>query len=219
MIDIPNAFIQTRVDNPKDQVVIQMRGVVVDWLVNAAPKVYVPFVNNYKKGNKVLLVECWNAIYGTMIAGLLYYRKFSESLTEEGYVVNAYDPCVWNKVIKGKQSTICFHVNDCKISHKSVKVKNDTIKWLRRDYKSIFTNSSGEMKVAQGKVHTYLGMRLDYTTNGVVEVTMIGYIDDVIKEWKRVTSKLDNGFDQVVSKRRGLQLLHQTTYSRSRKTR
>ena len=44
-------------------------------------------------------------------------------------------------------------------------------------------------------------MRLDFTTNGVVKVSMIGYIDDVIKEWKGVTSKLNDGFDRVVSKR------------------
>jgi hypothetical protein len=176
--------------------------VVVDWLVKAAPEVYGPFVTNDKKGNKVLLVECWNAIYGTMIAGLLYCRKFSESLTEEGYVANAYDPCVWNKVIKGKQSTICFHVDDCKISHKSVQVNDNTIDWLRCDYESIFTDGSGETKVARGKVHTYLGMRLDFTTDGVVKVSMIDYIDDVIKEWKGITSKLDDGFDRVVSKRR-----------------
>jgi hypothetical protein len=115
VIDIPNAFIQTRVDNPKDRVIIRMRGVEVDWLVKTAPEVYDPFVTTDKKGMKVLLVECWNTIYGTMIAGLLYYRKFSESLTEQSYVANAYDPCLWNKVIEDKQSTICFHVDDCKI--------------------------------------------------------------------------------------------------------
>ena len=102
---------------------------------------------------------------------------------------------------QGQAVHICFHVDDCKISHKSVEVNDNTIEWLRRDYELIFTDGSGEMKVARGKVHTYLGMRLDFTTDGVVEVTMIGYIDDVIKEWKRVTSKLNDGFDQVVSKR------------------
>jgi hypothetical protein len=93
VIDIPNAFIQTQVDNTKDRVIIRMQGVVVDWLVKAAPEVYGPFVTTDKKGKKVLLVECWNAIYGTMIAGLLYYRKFSESLTEMGYLANAYHVC------------------------------------------------------------------------------------------------------------------------------
>ena len=131
----------------------------------------------------MLLVECWNAIYGTMIAGLLYYRKFSVSLTEQGYESNPYDPCVWNKMIKGKQSTICFHVDDCKISHVSSKVNDYTIDWLRRDYESIFTDGSGEMKVARGKFHKYLGMKLDFTTAGVVIVTMIEYVNDIIKAW------------------------------------
>ena len=41
VIDIPNAFIQTRVDSPKDRVIIRMRGVVVDWLVKTAPECWV----------------------------------------------------------------------------------------------------------------------------------------------------------------------------------
>ena len=173
---------------------------MVDWLVKTAPEVYGSFVTTDKKGMKVLLVECLNAIYGTMIAGLLYYRKFSDSLTEQGYVANPYDPCVWNKVIKGKQFTICFHVGDFKISHASKKVNDINIEWLRRDYESIFTGGSGEMKVAQGKVHTYLGMKLEFTTAGVVSVSMINYIQDVIKEWEDSTSKLDDGFERVIKR-------------------
>lgn len=77
----------------------------------------------------------------------------------------------------------------------SAKVNDITIEWLRRDYESIFTDGSGEMKVARGKVHTYLGMKLDFTTAGVVSVSMINYIQDVIKEWEDSTSKLDDGFE------------------------
>ncbi len=40
IIDIPNGFIQTRVENEKDRVIIRIWGVVVDWLVAIAPKVY-----------------------------------------------------------------------------------------------------------------------------------------------------------------------------------
>ena len=50
VIDIPNAFIQTRVNNPKDRVIIRIRGVVVDWLVKIAPEVYGPFVTTEKEG-------------------------------------------------------------------------------------------------------------------------------------------------------------------------
>ena len=105
-------------------------------------------------------------------------------------------------MIKGKQSTICFHVDDCKISHKSVKVNDDTISWLRRDYESIFTDGSGEMKVARGKVHKYLGMKLDFTNAGVVTVTMIDYVDDVIKSWDEAVTKFNDGFERVAKRQR-----------------
>jgi hypothetical protein len=117
IVDISNAFIQTRVEDKKDQVIIQIRGVVVDWLTKIAPEVYTQYVSADRKGGKTLLVECMNAIYGTMIAGLLYYHKFAESLEGKKFIKNPYYPCVWNKVIKGKQCTIYFHVDNCKISH------------------------------------------------------------------------------------------------------
>ena len=112
-----------------------------------------------RKGNKQILVECLNALYGTMVASLLYYEKFTKSLKANGYEMNPYDACVWNKVIDGKQCTICFHVDDCKISHVSNQVVEQTIEWLRQDYESIFEDGSGKMKVSRGKVHKYLGMK------------------------------------------------------------
>ena len=88
-----------------------------------------------------------------------------------------------------KQSTICFHVNNCKISHVRVNVNDDTIEWFCRDYESIFMDGSGEIIVARGKVHKYLGMKLDFTTDGVVIVTMIEYVNNVIKVCDEATSK------------------------------
>jgi hypothetical protein len=62
ILDIPNTFIQTRVENEKECVIIRIRGVVVDWLVAIAQKVYSQYVTVGKKGDKQLLVECKNAI-------------------------------------------------------------------------------------------------------------------------------------------------------------
>jgi hypothetical protein len=127
VVDILNAFIQTKVDDAKECVIIRITGVIVDWLAKVAPKVYASYVAMNSKGINSLLIECYNVIYGTMVAGLLYYRKFSRSLKNRGFTVNPYDPCVWNRVIIGKRMTICFHVNDCKISHLDPKVVNYTI--------------------------------------------------------------------------------------------
>jgi hypothetical protein len=94
VINILNAFIQTRVGDAKDHVIIHITGVIVDWLVKVAPKVYASYVGTNSKGVNSLLVECYNAVYETMVAGLLYCRKFSSSLKNRGFTVNLYDPCV-----------------------------------------------------------------------------------------------------------------------------
>jgi hypothetical protein len=70
-------------------------------------------------------------IYGTMVALLLYYKKFVKSLKSKGFKVNSYDPCVANKQVKGELFlTVCFHMDDCKISHLLPKVMDKTIEWL-----------------------------------------------------------------------------------------
>jgi hypothetical protein len=96
-------------------------------------------------------VQCLNAVYGTMVAALLYYKKFVKSLTKQGYKIDLYDGCVANKVVKGKQVTICFHIDDCKISRKSSAVIDNMIAWLRTKYESIFEDGLGQMKVHRGE--------------------------------------------------------------------
>jgi hypothetical protein len=76
------------------------------------------------------------------------------------------------------------------------------ITWLRQEYKSIFTDGSGKMKVARGKVHKYLGMMLDFATAKVVKVTMIEYINEIIKTWNRAFKEFNNGLDFVANCKR-----------------
>ena len=202
IVDIPNAFIQTVVERDADRVILRLRGTIVEMMLQVAPEVYAEFVTVDKRGNKTLLVECANAIYGTMVAGLLYYRKFAASLTGDEFVMNPYDPCVWNKVIDGKQCTICFHVDDCKISHVSDAIVSDVIEWLRRDYQLLFTDGSGKMKVTRGKIHTYLGMTLDFRVKGIVNVTMTGYVDEIIEAFDAACRDLNHGYAAVVRRKK-----------------
>jgi hypothetical protein len=132
VVDIPNAFVQTVVDEEDTEhcVIVRIRGPLVDILVSIAPDIYGPYVTTNKSGQKVLIVECLSAVYGTMVAALLYYKKFVKSLTKQGFKLNPYDGCVANKIVTGKQITVCFHVSNCKISHESTKVVDATIKWL-----------------------------------------------------------------------------------------
>jgi hypothetical protein len=142
-IDIPNAFIQTRVEDEEDMAIIKIRGVLMDILVQIAPNVYKSYSTTDKRGMKQLLVQCQNALYGTMVASLQNYHKFTKSLTSFGFEINPYDPCVANKTVNGTQMTICFHVDDCKLSHSSSRANDNMIDWLRQEYESIFDNGLG----------------------------------------------------------------------------
>jgi hypothetical protein len=44
------------------------------------------------------------------------------------------------------------------------------------------------MKVSRGKIHEYLGMTLDYTTTGIVRVTMFKYVDEIIETFLKFDS-------------------------------
>jgi hypothetical protein len=170
-------------------------------LVKTAPEVYLPYVTRDRHGLIKLLVICNNAIYGTMMAGLLYYEKFTASLESKGFTMNPYDPCVWNKILKGKQLTIVFHVNDCKLSHVDLKALDETIEWLHQEYASIFKDSSRKMKVNRGPKFKYLGMDLDNSNRGQCKVTLIGYVDEILAAWKKADqSPDDDGYQTVTPK-------------------
>jgi hypothetical protein len=188
-VDIPKAFVQTRVENEKDMAFIKIRCILVDILVKIAPDVYKSYVLKDKKGLKQLMVQCQNAMYGTMVASLLYYRKSVKSLTDIDFVTNPYDPCVANKKIKGDQMTICFRVDDCKFSHRKTKFIDSMIEYLRQEYESIFEDGSGAMTVSRGKIHKYLGMILDYTVRGQVKITMFDYVDEISTAFDKAEPK------------------------------
>jgi hypothetical protein len=133
IVGIPNTFVQTIVEDEKDKALICIRGPLVDILVSITPRVYGPYVTVGKKGKKQLLVQCLAALYGTMVALLLHYKKFVKSLRSKGFKLNPYDPCVANKQVNGEQLTVCFHVDDCKILHLSPKVVDETIEWLQSE--------------------------------------------------------------------------------------
>jgi hypothetical protein len=101
IVNIPNAFVQAVVKDEKDKALFCIRGHLVDILVSIAPNVYGLYVTVGKKGEKQLLVQFSTALYGTMVALLLYYKKFVKSLESKGFKLNPYAPCVANKQVMG----------------------------------------------------------------------------------------------------------------------
>ena len=111
-LDIPNAFITTVVEDEDDMAIIEQVGYLVDVLLEIDEDYYKDYVWEDRKGEKHLITQCQNAIYGTMLASLLFYKKFVKVLAKNGFELNPYDPCVANRMVNGKQQTIVWHVDD-----------------------------------------------------------------------------------------------------------
>ena len=178
--DVPNAFIQTEMPKVKDgeeRVMMKITGVLVDMLVQIDPNTYQDFVV-YEKGRKVLYVEILRAVYGMLVASLLWYEKFRSDLEKEGFVFNDYDPCVANRIKRGKQHTIRFHVDDVMSSHVDPRVNDEFAEWLEKMY-----GQYKKVNPTRGKVHDYLGMVFDFSEPGTVIVDMKKYVETMLSEF------------------------------------
>ncbi len=65
----------------------------------------------------ILYVMMQKALYGFLRSALLYYRKLVADLEGDEFKLNPYDPCIANKGINGKQMTVCWYVDNLKVSH------------------------------------------------------------------------------------------------------
>jgi hypothetical protein len=177
--DIPNAFIQANMPetkNDEERVIMKITGMLVDLLVEIDPARYGPYVV-YENGNKTIYVEVLRALYGMLIAALLWYRQFKTDLEKAGFKFNSYDPCIANRRVNGSMQTVKFHVDDLKSSHIDPKVNDHFLAWLNSKY-----GKHGAVKATRGKVHDYLGMTFTYSDDGVT-IDMREYIKAMIDEF------------------------------------
>ena len=153
IIDIPNAFITTRIEDKKDIVIVRLRGKLAELMVATAPEIYKKYVSINRKGEVVFYVEDLNDLYGIMKAALLFYLKFVKNLKSIGFVLNPYDPCVANNIVDGAQLTVVFHVDNLKVSYVDAVVVTRMSVWIQKICKRLFDDGSGAMKLKRGKIH------------------------------------------------------------------
>jgi hypothetical protein len=171
--DIPGAFMQTDID---EIIHVRLEGPLAKLLTKVDPELYTKYL--MKEGHKdVMYVKLAKALYGTLQAALLFWKDLSGHLIEQGFTLNPYDECVANKMIKGKQCTILWHVDDLKLSHVSEAVLDVIIANLNERYGQVTP-----LTVSKGTEHDYLGMTLDYSVPGEVTIRMDDYVQDILSE-------------------------------------
>ena len=172
--DIPGAFVTTKTD---EYVIMTLRGHLCEIMTRIDPKLYRKYITKDKKCNPVLYVQLYKSLYGLLRSALLFYKKFRKELENYGFIVNPFDPCVFNKnTADGEQHTIIFHVDDGLASHKNPVENTKLLVYLNRIYGDGVTSK-------RGKKLTYLGMDMDYTEEGALHVSMLPYIDSILEDF------------------------------------
>ncbi|KAL7574572.1 hypothetical protein ACA910_015922 [Epithemia clementina (nom. ined.)] len=168
--DVVGAYLNARMT---DFVVMKLTGDAVDIMCQVNTS-YAAFVT-IEKGQKVLYVQLARALYGCVKSALLWYELFASVLTERGFKLNPYDPCVANCSINGKQCTVVWYVDDDKISHVDPAVVTSIIKAIEEKF--------GKMTVSCGKNHSFLGMNIMLNDDRTATIHMPSYLDEAMAEF------------------------------------
>ncbi len=128
---IPGAFLHADLD---EDIIMILKGWLAKLMVQVAPNLNREYISVERKGKAILYVKMQKAIYRLLRSALLFYRKLVDDLESSGFVINPYDQCVANKVIHGKQMTVCWHVDDLKVSHMEPEEVTKFGNWLSKTY-------------------------------------------------------------------------------------
>jgi hypothetical protein len=77
IVDVPGAFLTADMD---EEVIMCLRGRLVELMVKTAPNIYRKFISLDKKGNSILYVKLQKALYGCLRSALLLYLKLVNDL-------------------------------------------------------------------------------------------------------------------------------------------
>jgi hypothetical protein len=171
--DIRGAFLHA---DSNEDITMALKGRLAELMVQVAPNLYRKYITVDRKGTAILYVKMQKALYGLLRSALLFYNKLVADLESDGLMLNPYDSCVANKVVDGKQMTVCWHVDDLKVSHCDPAQVTIFGEWLSKKY-------GVAVATHRRKVHDYLGMIFDFLVKGKVMVTMMEYNKNINKDF------------------------------------
>ena len=86
-----------------------------------------------------------------------------------------------NQYVNDVQQTILFHVDDLKVSCKDKKANEEVVDYLKNIYE---IEELKGLKATKRQRHKYLGMILDFSTEGEVTIDMQEYVENMLRDFK-----------------------------------
>ena len=98
----------------------------------------------------------------------LFRKKIIKQLYNWDYLMNPYDHSTFNKMVNGKQITIQFHVDNLKLLHFNEEVVKQEVEKINNKFRT----QTHDLNVTKGDLYDYLGIKLDYSHESYVNITM-----------------------------------------------
>ncbi len=175
--NVPSAFVNTDVN---EDVLMVLKGELVMMLLKIAPEVYQRYIKADREGAPVLYVKLQKALYGLVRASLLFYRKLQLEPEANRFQINSYDPCVANLDTAGrKQLTVIRHVDDLIATWEEDFELTKLSCYLAKIYGT-------KLLMHMVSKHDYLGMDMEFTSEGMLQVSMVTYFKNVIAGFPEV---------------------------------
>ena len=128
-----------------------------------------------ERGKKVIYAVLKKALYRYLVSSFLFLKDLTKFFKDLGFKPNPYDQCVINSTCKGKHLTVCWYVDDIKMSH----VNETSLEWLIGKLRSRYGGVS-PLKISRGSVRDFLGMVIDFGKKGEVSLNMQKHIQDIL---------------------------------------
>ena len=87
----------------------------------------------------MLHLKLLKALNIMLIESLLLYRKLVKDIKAIGFKVNTYVSCVANNMIRDKQMTVTWHVDELKVSHADKDIVDALLQYNKKTYEEIKT--------------------------------------------------------------------------------
>lgn len=177
--DIVGAYLNARMTS---DVYMRIPPIIASILTQLDPT-YVDYVTR----TGAIVVKLDKALYGCIESAKLWFLDISSLLIEIGFKPTTLDECIFIKEENGETTYVSLYVDDLLIAS----TNQCHIESLEQQLRSKYT----DVTVHSGPVHQYLGMTLDFSQQGIANITMHDYIEKILKRFN-ITSTKQTPYDK-----------------------
>jgi hypothetical protein len=135
-------------------------------------------------GNPIrIVVRLLRNLYGSKQAAFMWYNLITKVLVEYNFIRSKYEPCCFWKRDEADTIIVCIYVDDLLITGSNANKVEATKAYLAKTFHKIKDLQT---------VQKYLGLKMNRTANGQIQLSQSDYIEDIVTELKKQNVNIIN---------------------------